>query len=90
MELSLCKQETALESVYYELLSVLHLLGVLALQEANTCLTPRPPAQGYSLKVTEGTCFALRLIFTFVQCCTASFAWYNASDRNHYRPLDAD
>lgn len=47
------KQETALGSVYYELLSVLHLLGYLALQEANICLTPRPPAEGYSPKVTE-------------------------------------
>lgn len=46
-------------SVYYELLSVLHLLGVLALQEANTCLTPRPPAEGYSPKVTEGICSAV-------------------------------
>nr|XP_024376822.1 uncharacterized protein LOC112282906 isoform X1 [Physcomitrium patens]XP_024376823.1 uncharacterized protein LOC112282906 isoform X1 [Physcomitrium patens]XP_024376824.1 uncharacterized protein LOC112282906 isoform X1 [Physcomitrium patens] len=46
-------KETSMGSVYYELLSVLHLLGVLALQEANTCLTPRPPAEGYSPKVTE-------------------------------------
>ncbi|KAG0575344.1 hypothetical protein KC19_VG338200 [Ceratodon purpureus] len=46
------KKETALGSVYYEVLSVLHLLGLLALQEANTFLTPRPPAEGYSSKVT--------------------------------------
>jgi hypothetical protein len=51
------EQEIALGSVYYELLSVLQLLGVLALQEANTCLTPRAPAEGYSPKVTEGMLF---------------------------------
>ncbi|KAG0616021.1 hypothetical protein M758_5G084300 [Ceratodon purpureus] len=47
------KKETALGSVYYELLSVLHLLGVLALHEANTFLTPRSPQEGFSPKVTE-------------------------------------
>nr|XP_024397908.1 uncharacterized protein LOC112293079 isoform X2 [Physcomitrium patens]PNR37744.1 hypothetical protein PHYPA_020853 [Physcomitrium patens] len=47
------KKETALGSVYYELLSVLHLLGMLALQEANVRLTSRPPAEGYAPKVTE-------------------------------------
>lgn len=77
-------QEIALGSVYYELLSVLHLLGVLALQEANTCLTPRPPAEGYSPKVTEGMCFALHPIFTLGRFFPASLAWYSVSDGNSY------
>ncbi|XP_024368623.1 uncharacterized protein [Physcomitrium patens] len=46
-------KETALASGYYELLSVLHLLGMLALQEANLCLTPRPSADGFNPKASE-------------------------------------
>lgn len=75
-------QETALGSVYYELLSVLHLLGVLALHEANTCLTPRAPQEGFSPKVTEGMWFALHPIFTFGRYLSASFSWYSVSDGN--------
>ena len=75
-------QETALGSVYYEILSVLHLLGVLALHEANSCLTPRPPQEGFSPKVTEGMCFALHPIFTFRRFLSASFSWYSVSDGN--------
>lgn len=41
---------------------MLQLLGMLALEEANTLLTPRPPAEGYNPKVTEGMCFALHPI----------------------------
>jgi hypothetical protein len=48
------KQETALPSALYELLSVLHLLGILALQEANDCLTAKATADGYLPRVTEG------------------------------------
>jgi hypothetical protein len=48
------KQETALPSALYELLSVLHLLGILALQEANNCLTAKATADGYLPRVTEG------------------------------------
>ncbi|CAK9862384.1 unnamed protein product [Sphagnum jensenii] len=47
------KKETALPSALYELLSVLHLLGILALQEANNCLTVKATADGYLPRVTE-------------------------------------
>nr|XP_024386898.1 uncharacterized protein LOC112287762 isoform X2 [Physcomitrium patens] len=47
------KKDTAIASGYYELLSVLHLLGMLALQEANAYLTSKPPADGYYFKVDE-------------------------------------
>ncbi|KAG0587018.1 hypothetical protein KC19_2G134600 [Ceratodon purpureus] len=46
-------KETALGSGYYELLSVLHLLGMMAIQEANLCLTPRPTADGFNPKASE-------------------------------------
>ena len=42
---------------------MLQLLGMLALEEANTLLTPRPPAEGYNPKVSEGMCFDLHPIF---------------------------
>ncbi len=54
------KQETALPSALYELLSVLQLLGILAFQEVNVCLTPRATADGYIPKVTEGMHHQLR------------------------------
>jgi len=79
-----CLQETALGSGYYELLSVLHLLGMLALQEANACLTPRPPADGYTPKATEGMCFALHPIFAFGRYISANLSWYQLSDGNSY------
>jgi hypothetical protein len=47
------KKETALPSALYELLSVLQLLGILAFQEVNVCLTPKAAADGYIPKVTE-------------------------------------
>jgi len=56
----LLKQETALPSALYELLSVLQLLGILAFQEVNVCLTPRAAADGYIPKVTEGMHHQLR------------------------------
>jgi hypothetical protein len=43
-----------LPSALYELLSVLQLLGILAFQEVNVCLTPKAAADGYIPKVTEG------------------------------------
>lgn len=77
-------QETALASGYYELLSVLHLLGMLALQEANLCLTPRPSADGFNPKASEGMCFALHPVFTFGRYISASLSWYSLTDGNSY------
>jgi hypothetical protein len=76
------KKDAALASGYYELLSVLQLLGMMALQEANVCLTPRPASEdGYNRKAAEeGMCFALHPIFTFGRYLSASLAWYRLSD----------
>lgn len=74
------QQDSAAASGYFELLSVLHLLGMLALQEANSCLTPRPPADGYNLKANAGMCFALHPIFSFGRYISANFTWYRLSD----------
>ncbi|KAJ7218161.1 hypothetical protein O6H91_Y470200 [Diphasiastrum complanatum] len=46
-------KETTLRSAHYELLSVLHLLGMLYLLEANIKLTPNSPADGYQPKFVE-------------------------------------
>ncbi|KAG0569957.1 hypothetical protein KC19_6G128300 [Ceratodon purpureus] len=79
------RKETALASGYYELLSVLHLLGMLALQEANACLTPRPPVDAFDIpKASEGMCFALHPVFTFGRYISASLTWYKLSDGNSY------
>ncbi|CAK9215775.1 unnamed protein product [Sphagnum troendelagicum] len=48
------KKETALSSAYYELLSVLHLLGMLAMQDANLMLTPTLEIDDYKSKIFEG------------------------------------
>ena len=61
---------------------MLHLLGVLALQEANECLTPRPPADEFSPKASEGMCFGLHPVFSFGRYIFASLSWYELSDGN--------
>ena len=38
----------------YELLSLLHLLAMLALSEANFLLTPRPHMDGYPTRISDG------------------------------------
>ena len=63
---------------------MLHLLGLLAIQEANLCLTPRPPADAYNPKAIEGMCFALHPVFAFGRYISASLSWNNVSDGNSY------
>eukprot|EP00246_Nothoceros_aenigmaticus_P015672 TRINITY_DN666_c0_g1_i4.p1 TRINITY_DN666_c0_g1~~TRINITY_DN666_c0_g1_i4.p1 ORF type:complete len:468 (-),score=80.29 TRINITY_DN666_c0_g1_i4:297-1700(-) len=50
-----CEQkESVLRSSRYELVSVLHALAMVTLLQANTYLTPKPPAESYSSRVAEG------------------------------------
>lgn len=41
-------------SAWYEVLSVLHLMAMLSLSQANLLLLPRTSADGYQPKVSEG------------------------------------
>lgn len=47
-------QETAMFSAWYEVLSVLHLMAMLSLSQANLLLLPRTSLDGYQPKVSEG------------------------------------
>uniref|UniRef100_A0A0D6QU61 BRO1 domain-containing protein n=1 Tax=Araucaria cunninghamii TaxID=56994 RepID=A0A0D6QU61_ARACU len=47
------KQETAIPNAWYEVLSVLHMMGMLSLSQANYLLIPKAPVDGYQPKVTE-------------------------------------
>lgn len=47
-------QETAMSNAWYEVLSVLHLMAMLLLSQANLLLLPRTSSDGYQPKVTEG------------------------------------
>ena len=47
-------QETAISSAWYEVLSVLHMLAMLSLSQANSLLIPKASVDGYQPKVTEG------------------------------------
>lgn len=47
-------QETAMFNAWYEVLSVLHLMAMLLLSQANLLLLPRTSADGYQPKVSEG------------------------------------
>lgn len=49
-----CLQETAISNAWYEVLSVLHLMAMLSLSQANLLLLPRTSADGYQPKVSEG------------------------------------
>ncbi|KAK8946127.1 hypothetical protein KSP40_PGU018672 [Platanthera guangdongensis] len=46
-------EKTAIANVWYEVLSVLHLMAMLCLAEADCLLLPRKPIDGYQQKVSE-------------------------------------
>ncbi|XP_047338554.1 uncharacterized protein LOC124942165 [Impatiens glandulifera] len=46
-------EETAMSNAWYEVLSVLHLMAVLSLLQANLLLLPRTSSDGYLAKVSE-------------------------------------
>ncbi|KAJ6707256.1 ENDOSOMAL TARGETING BRO1-LIKE DOMAIN PROTEIN [Salix viminalis] len=46
-------EETAISNAWYEVLSVLHLMAMLSLSQANLLLLPRTSAAGYHPKVSE-------------------------------------
>ncbi|KAL8464861.1 hypothetical protein ACS0TY_034372 [Phlomoides rotata] len=46
-------EETAMYSAWYEVLSVLHLMAMLSLSQANLLLLPRTSMDGYQPKVSE-------------------------------------
>ncbi|MED6158175.1 hypothetical protein PIB30_030345 [Stylosanthes scabra] len=46
-------EETAMSNAWYEVLSVLHLMAMLSLSQANLLLLPRTSTDGYQPKVSE-------------------------------------
>ncbi|XP_047086970.1 uncharacterized protein LOC124698524 isoform X2 [Lolium rigidum] len=46
-------EETALTSAWYEVLSVLHMMAMLRLSQANSLLLPKTSLEGYHTKVSE-------------------------------------
>ncbi|KAJ7970138.1 BRO1 domain containing protein [Quillaja saponaria] len=46
-------EETAISNAWYEVLSVLHLMAMLSLSQANLLLLPRTSTDGYQPKVSE-------------------------------------
>lgn len=46
-------QETAISNAWYEVLSVLHLMAMLLLSQANCMLLPRRSADDYPPKVSD-------------------------------------
>ncbi|KAH8970567.1 hypothetical protein BDL97_02G094700 [Sphagnum fallax] len=78
------KKETALSSAYYELLSVLHLLGMLAMQDANLMLTPTLEIDDYKSKIFEGmfSCYALHPIFAFGRYVATSCSWNTVTNES--------
>eukprot|EP00249_Psilotum_nudum_P008078 c21029_g1_i1 orf=428-1708(-) len=59
------EQETIIASTLYELLSMLHMMAILGLSEANMLLTPKAPADGYEPKITDES--KLAAIETFLK-----------------------
>ncbi|KAH9289825.1 hypothetical protein KI387_033942 [Taxus chinensis] len=47
------EQETTVSNAWYEILSVLHMMSMLYLSQANFLLIPKAPGDGYQPKVTE-------------------------------------
>jgi hypothetical protein len=48
-------QETAMPDAWYEVLSMLHLMAMVCLLQANALLLPRSYGDGYAPRVSEGT-----------------------------------
>ncbi|XP_062220820.1 uncharacterized protein LOC133920158 isoform X3 [Phragmites australis] len=46
-------EETALPSAWYEVLSILHMMAMLRLSQANSLLLPKTSLEGYHAKVSE-------------------------------------
>eukprot|EP01018_Ginkgo_biloba_P017219 Gb_12160 [translate_table: standard] len=46
-------EETALSSTWYEVLSVLHIMAMISLSQANSLLLPKAPVDGHQPKVSE-------------------------------------
>ncbi|XP_024522643.1 BRO1 domain-containing protein BROX isoform X1 [Selaginella moellendorffii] len=55
-------KESVVPSVYYELLSVLHLLAMLSLLEANLTLTPKPSSEDQRLRPNDGRKAAVEML----------------------------
>lgn len=53
-------------SAWYEVLSVLHLMAMLSLSQANLLLLPRTSADGYQPKVSEGVYYYLAIHVFYV------------------------
>ncbi|KAG7589974.1 BRO1 domain [Arabidopsis suecica] len=47
------QEETAISNVWYEILSVLHLMAMLQMSQANLLLLPRGSSDGYHPKISE-------------------------------------
>lgn len=47
------EKETVLSNAWYEVLSILHMMAMISLSQANSLLIPRAPADGYQPKVSE-------------------------------------
>lgn len=64
-------QETAMSNAWYEVLSVLLLMAMLSLSQANLLLLPRTSADGYQPKVSEGACNMLLTKITLLVLCVS-------------------
>lgn len=75
-------QETATSNAWYEVLSVLHLMSMLLLSQANLLLLPRSSSDGHQHKVSDGKPYYQMIFYMlskiFVCVCTyacASVCW---------------
>jgi hypothetical protein len=62
---SILLQETAMPNAWYEVLSVLHLMAMLSLSQANLLLLPRTSGDGYQPKVSEGSFYYKTLCLSY-------------------------
>jgi len=62
-------QECCLASAWYEVLSVVHMMAMLALFEANLLLIPKNSQVGGERKVSEGLFIFLLLLANFFHIC---------------------
>ncbi|XP_072956227.1 uncharacterized protein [Typha angustifolia] len=85
-------EETAMTNAWYEVLSVLHLMGILCLSQANSLLLPKTSGDGHQPRVSEESKRASVDVFLkaagYLDCATRQVLPQIPPELRRYLPMD--
>lgn len=86
------EEETAMSNVWYEILSVLHLMAMLQMSQANLLLLPRGSSDGYHPKISEENRRASIDIFLkaagYLDCAVKHVLPHFSTEQRRSLPID--